>query len=220
MSASASTRLRSEFDVDSLDIEVWQEAKLFYIGLLVDHSQPELAETFFNSVITRMLRRTYADNDLIFVRATISTEYIESDPPIYRSYYPNDASLRECFERVVLDFGWKRPFADLGRDLDRLLRALDERPNGVWPHLERNHQIQVLGSAFYRSKAAYVFGKIVNGHRSCRSSCPCSTTAPAGSGSTRSCSTRGRSTTSSRSRARTSWSTCRCRPATSSSCAR
>ncbi len=39
-----------------------------------------------------MLRRTYVDNDLIFVRATISTEYIESDPPIYRSYYPNDAA--------------------------------------------------------------------------------------------------------------------------------
>ena len=40
-------RLRSEFDVESLDVGVWQDAKLFYIGLLVDHSQPELAETFF-----------------------------------------------------------------------------------------------------------------------------------------------------------------------------
>ena len=156
-------RLRSEFDVESFGVGVWQDAKLFYIGLLVDHSQPELAETFFNSVITRILHRTYADNDLIFVRATLSTEYIESDPPIYRSYYPNDASLRECFERIFLDFGWTRPFADLGRDLDHLLRALDERPSGPWTHLERNHQIQVLGSAFYRSKAAYVFGRIVNG---------------------------------------------------------
>jgi isocitrate dehydrogenase kinase/phosphatase len=157
-------RLRSEFDVESFGVGVWQDAKLFYIGLLVDHSQPELAETFFNSVITRILRRTYADNDLIFVRAAISTEYIESDPPIYRSYYPNDASLRACFERIVLDFGWSRPFADLEHDLDFLLRDLDERPGGAWTHLERNHQIQVLGSAFYRNKAAYVLGKIVNGH--------------------------------------------------------
>src|SRR6476659_8493562 len=64
-------RLRSEFDVELLGTEVWQDAKLFYIGLLVDHSQPELAETFFNSVITRILRRSYADNDLIFVRSTL-----------------------------------------------------------------------------------------------------------------------------------------------------
>jgi isocitrate dehydrogenase kinase/phosphatase len=156
-------RLRSEFDVESLGTEVWQDAKLFYIGLLVDHSQPELAETFFNSVITRILRRSYADNDLIFVRSTLSTEYIESDPPIYRSYYPNEGSLRECFAQIFGDFDWKRPFAHLDRDLDQLLSALDERPNGRWTHLERNHQIQVLGSAFYRSKAAYVFGRIVNG---------------------------------------------------------
>jgi isocitrate dehydrogenase kinase/phosphatase len=157
-------RLRTEFDVESFDVGVWQDTKLFYIGLLVDHSQPELAETFFNSVITRILRRTYADNDLIFVRATISTESIDSDPPIYRSYYPNDESLRTCFERIFGDFGWRRPFADLARDLDLLLADLDARPGGGWTHLEPNHQIQVLGSAFYRNKAAYVFGKIVNGH--------------------------------------------------------
>ena len=130
-------------------------------GLLVDHHQPELAETFFNSVITRILRRTYSDNDLIFVRATISTEQIESDPPIYRSYYPGESGRRECFRRLFGDFGWAVPFADLERDLDRLLEAVGE----PWAHLEPNHQIQVLGSAFYRNKAAYVLGKIVNGHQ-------------------------------------------------------
>jgi isocitrate dehydrogenase kinase/phosphatase len=157
-------RVRAEFDVESLELAIWREAKLFYIGLLVEHSQPELAETFFNSVITRILRRTYSDNDLIFVRAAMSTEYIDSDPPIYRSYYPNDGSLRECFEQLFLDFGWNRPFADLGRDLSHLLRALDEHRAPAWAHLEPNHQIQVLSSAFYRNKAAYVVGKIINGY--------------------------------------------------------
>ena len=112
-------------------------------------------------MITRILRRTYSDNDLIFVRATISTEQIESDPPIYRSYYPGESGRRECFRRLFGDFGWAVPFADLERDLDRLLEAVGE----PWAHLEPNHQIQVLGSAFYRNKAAYVLGKIVNGHQ-------------------------------------------------------
>ncbi len=157
-------RIRAEFDVESFDTAIWQHAKLFYIGLLVDHRQPELAETFFNSVITRLLRRTYADNDLIFVRATMSTEHIGADPPIYRSYYPSSTGMRECFEQVFRDFGWSRPFADLDRDVGYLLRALDERAGGPWAHIEPNHQLQVLGSPFYRGKAAYVLGKIVNGH--------------------------------------------------------
>jgi isocitrate dehydrogenase kinase/phosphatase len=153
-------RLRTEFEVDALDAAAWREVKLRFIGLLVDHHQPELAETFFNSVITRILRRTYSDNDLIFVRATISTEQIKSDPPIYRSYYPGQSGLRDCFVRIFRDFGWAVPFADLERDADRLLAVVGE----PWPHLEPNHQVQVLGSAFYRNKAAYVLGKILNGH--------------------------------------------------------
>ncbi len=157
-------RLRSAFDVESLADETWHDAKLFYIGLLVEHSQPELAETFFNSVIKRILQRSYYDNDLVFVRAAISTEYIEPDPPIYRSYYPNVDGERRCFARLFRDFGWSRPFADLDRDLDHVLHALEERPGGPWTHLEPNYQIQVLNSALYRNKAAYVFGKLVNGH--------------------------------------------------------
>ena len=156
-------RLRREFDLDSLDGDDWREVKLRTIGLLVDHPQPELAETFFNSVLMRVLRRTYYDNDLIFVRAAISTEYIASDPPIYRSYHPHEGGLRDCFERAFQDFRWSRPFADLSRDLDRLLAALRERPAGVWTHLEPNFQVRVLGSAFYRNKAAYVLGTIENG---------------------------------------------------------
>lgn len=157
-------RLRGEFDVGSLTDETWREAKLYYIGLLVEHDQPELAETFFNSVITRILQRTYYDNDLIFVRPAISTEYIESDPPIYRSYYPSEGSEHECFVQLFRDFGWSRPFADLDRDVEHVLRALDERPGGPFARLEPNYQIQVLDSPFYRNKAAYVLGKLVNGH--------------------------------------------------------
>src|SRR3954451_16590266 len=89
-------RLQREFPLEAFPKEVWHEAKLVYIGLLVGHRQPELAETFFNSVITRILNRTYADNDLIFIRPAISTEAIEPSAPIYRSYYPGDDALREC----------------------------------------------------------------------------------------------------------------------------
>ncbi len=72
-------RLRQEFDAAQLDDATWQQVKLLYIGLLLNHKQPELAETFFNSVTTKILDRTYFHNDFIFVRPAISTEFIEGE---------------------------------------------------------------------------------------------------------------------------------------------
>src|SRR5262245_60112878 len=43
-------RLRTEIGADRQDDGTWQQAKLLFIGRLVDHKRPELAETFFNSV--------------------------------------------------------------------------------------------------------------------------------------------------------------------------
>jgi isocitrate dehydrogenase kinase/phosphatase len=156
-------RLREAFPVDDLSKAVWHEAKLIYVGLLVGHRQPELAETFFNSVITRVVNRRYADNDLIFVRPAISTEAIEPSAPIFRSYYPGADATRECLAEAFIDFGWSRPFVDLQSDVQCVVQALERRTAERWQHVEPNHQIQILASPFYRGKAAYVVGRILNG---------------------------------------------------------
>jgi len=154
--------LHRELKAEMVDDGVWRQAKLFYIGLLTNHAQPELAETFFNSVFCCILHRTYFHNDFIFVRPAISTEYIESDPPAYRSYYPNETGFLESLRQIFLDFGWRRQFADLDRDIEYIRRAVREYLPEL-PQREVNFQIQVLTSAFYRNKGAYVIGKAVNG---------------------------------------------------------
>jgi isocitrate dehydrogenase kinase/phosphatase len=154
--------LQSEFDAAALDEAIWQQAKLLYIGLLMHHKQPELAETFFNSVFCQMMHRTYFHNDFIFVRPAVSTEYIESAPPTYRSYYPNDAGFRASIAQVFKDFDWRREFENLDRDVEYVLRSISSHL-GTVPAREANLQIQVLSSAFYRNKGAYVIGKAVNG---------------------------------------------------------
>ena len=50
--AECIARVRAEFDLESVGLDTWKAAKLAYISLLVDHLQPELAETFYNSVVT------------------------------------------------------------------------------------------------------------------------------------------------------------------------
>ncbi len=164
--AEAAERLTREFDAPNLPSEVWQQMKLHYIGLLTNHHQPELAETFFNSVSTRLLHRSYFRNEFLFVRPAVSTEYIENDEPAaaptYRAYYPTRETLRETIERIVTNFQLRCPFEDLPRDIGHVLAAF-ERQLGDY-RLRINFQIQVLSSLFFRNKGAYVVGKVINGH--------------------------------------------------------
>jgi isocitrate dehydrogenase kinase/phosphatase len=156
-------RLRDDYDAQHLDDSTWQQVKLLYIGLLLNHKQPELAETFFNSVTTKILHRTYFQNDFIFVRPTISTENLEADEaPTYRSYYADARGLHGAIRQIVRDFKWQRPFADLERDVSYVYHAIRRFMKGM-PNREFNFQIQVLGSPFYRNKAAYIIGKAING---------------------------------------------------------
>lgn len=160
-------RLQSQFRAHQLPMDVWHQVKLHYIGLLTNHLQPELAETFFNSVTTKILHRSYFHNDFIFVRPAISTEYLENDEPgsqpTYRAYYPTRETLRETLLRVVTNFQLAVEFEDLGRDVDFVLQAMRKEFGEV--RLRTNFQLQVLSSLFFRNKGAYIVGKIVNGFR-------------------------------------------------------
>ncbi|MEY4429044.1 MAG: hypothetical protein RLZZ182_1733, partial [Pseudomonadota bacterium] len=91
--------LESRYQASELPMEVWQQVKLFYIGLLTGHPQPELAETFFNSVTIKILHRQYYQNDFIFLRPAVSTEYIDDEDSngqtSFLAYYPNKDNLRD-----------------------------------------------------------------------------------------------------------------------------
>ena len=154
--------LEQAFHAESLGAE-WQRIKLDYIGLLTNHKQPELAESFFNSVCCSILHRTYFNNDYIFVRPAISTEHMDSDPPAYRCYYPRKVGLRHALEQIFADFSLQRPFADLKHDLRQVLHAWRRQLPRPF-YLDANNQIQVLSSLFYRNKGAYLVGKIINGN--------------------------------------------------------
>ena len=160
-----SMRLEREFKAGDQPMEVWQQVKLHYIGLLVDHFQPELAETFFNSVTTKILHRSYFQNDFIFVRPAVSTEYIENSEsvssPTYRAYYPTRDSLGEVLLQMLRDFGLRNSFEDLERDVTCVLATMQARL--AHAKLRANFQVQVLSGLFFRNKGAYVVGKIING---------------------------------------------------------
>lgn len=171
-------RIQRDFDLGSLSDEerdiLWQAVKQQYVAALARHRQPECAETFFNTVCTKLLNRLYFSNAFIFVRPGVATDYMDSDPPSYRSYYPAAAGLRNTLRQIVIDLGLACPFVDIERDLRLVIRAICEahrtntgsggalsRPFRVEPDC----QIQILSTLFYRNKGAYLIGRFLNGTR-------------------------------------------------------
>ena len=159
-------RLESEFALGQrgqrmADDWLWPRVKRNYVALLADHRQPELAETFFNSVCCNILHRSYFHNGFIFVRPGVSTEYLDADRPSWRVYYPLTVGWRPALRQMIIDFGLACPFVDIERDLSLVQAAAREHfpPGFVYA---ADCQLQVLRTLFFRNKGAYLIGRFVN----------------------------------------------------------
>ncbi|MEA3291141.1 MAG: bifunctional isocitrate dehydrogenase kinase/phosphatase [Pseudomonadota bacterium] len=160
--AEALDELRTEYNLEQLDSTLWQEVKLQYMGLLYRHRQPELAESFYNSVFCRLFHRCYYNNDYIFYRPGLSTDHIDIDDPAYRSFYPADNDFHGCFQQILNSFDFSLPWEDADRDIAGIEAAFAAgRPEGWW--VCSGCQLQVLSSLFYRNKAAYLVGRGIMG---------------------------------------------------------
>lgn len=161
--AEATERLNNEFSLDEeVDEELWREVKLRYIGLLYEHKQPELAETFYNSVFTWLFHRRYYNNDNIFVRPGLSTEFLDDNDPVFDSYYPTRIGLTRSIRAILEGCDCQLEFEDLNRDVRRLVDHV-KRKRLPRMKLRKHFHLQVLRAPFYRNKAAYVVGRAING---------------------------------------------------------
>jgi len=156
--------LLERFPEAEADESLWPAIKVAYIGLLHEHKQPECAETFYNSVACAVLHRRYYNNEFIFWRPAIATEHLEGEAPSFRCFYPLKDGLRRTLRDVATSFALANPWEDLARDIRNVVRALRPtfpRPARAQPDL----QLQVLCSLFFRNKAAYIIGRVINAHR-------------------------------------------------------
>jgi isocitrate dehydrogenase kinase/phosphatase len=152
--------LARNFQVEALHDRGWQLVKRDFVTLLGNHRQPELAETFFNSISTKLLHRTYFHNDYLFVRPAVATDYLDTAPPAYRVYYPATAGLQQATLESIIDFGFACPFFDIERDLAMVVAGLEELP--ALKKQSSDYQLQILRTLFFRNKGAYIIGRLIN----------------------------------------------------------
>ncbi|MDO4232946.1 MAG: bifunctional isocitrate dehydrogenase kinase/phosphatase [Lautropia sp.] len=154
-------KLRASFDTDTLRDDIWADVKRHYVMLLANHQQPELAESFFNTVSTQLLARQYFHNTFIFVRPGVSTEHLDATPPSFRAYYPQPGQWHDALRQMLVDYGLACGYQDIEADLNRVIEAAPALFGAQAPHA-MDCQIHVLRSLFYRNKGAYLIGRVIN----------------------------------------------------------
>jgi len=157
--------LHKLFDLEPFNSQLWFDVKREYVQLISNHLQPELAETFYNSVFCALFHRDYFGNDYIFVRSAVSTEFIDSEKPSYHVYYPAKRGFRSSIKQVLLDSDFNLPFENIERDVRCITKALIKHTFSRPRRAHLNFQFQVISSVFYRNKAAYIVGRAINSNK-------------------------------------------------------
>jgi isocitrate dehydrogenase kinase/phosphatase len=157
--------LQKLFDLEPFDSQLWFDVKREYVLMISNHLQPELAETFYNSVFCALFHRDYFGNDYIFVRSAVSTEHIDSETHSYHVYYPAKRGFRASIKQVLLDSGFSLPFENINRDVRNIIHALIKYTFARPRRAHLNFQFQVISSVFYRNKAAYIVGRAINSNK-------------------------------------------------------
>ena len=156
-----SSLLEKKYDEKIKQDLFWPEVKKAFIMLLTEHKQPELAESFFNSIATQVLDRNYFQNyKYLFVRPSISTEYLDSVPSSYRVYYPREIGFRSTTKVITKDIDLNCPWEDINRDIRALIKKTIQILQNINP--TKDFQIHIMRSLFFRNKGAYMIGRIVS----------------------------------------------------------
>lgn len=156
--------ISATFNIATLDEELWQAVKIAYMHKLYNHLQPELAESFYNSVFCQLFNRSYYNNDYIFFNAAIHTKDIQTRYPDYRSYYPTENDFNKEIEKLLTEIPIKLAYEDLARDTERVTAAIREYQK-QFSNLNNFFQINVLTPVFYRNKGAYCIGRMINNNK-------------------------------------------------------
>lgn len=143
------------------DKSIWAAMKARYSGLIADREDWDLAETFFNSITRRIFSTVGLDPNIEYVDTDFESPPTVAVAPVYRAYaeYPSVADL---IERVMTDYVFEVPYADLSGDAVAIAEQLTSHLPAVGA-LRSIERVEMVRSVFYRGQRAYLVGRVYSG---------------------------------------------------------
>jgi isocitrate dehydrogenase kinase/phosphatase len=140
---------------------IWASMKAVYSGIISEHDDWELAETFFNSTTRRIFTTVGVDHQIEFVSTDFETPPTRTRSPVYR-VYPRAASTVNLVQAILRDFHMDTPYRDASRDAQLVAERIESRlmSLGAPPTVDR---VEIIRSPFFRGMGAYLVGRLYSG---------------------------------------------------------
>jgi isocitrate dehydrogenase kinase/phosphatase len=143
---------------------MWVAIKAVYSGLISDHQDWELAETFYNSVTRRVFNTVGVAEHIEFVDSDFDTPPIPPRAPVFVTFDRRE-STADMIRDILISFAHEVPYARLDRDAEQVAERVEERLSEPGS-LAVVGKAEVVGSVFYRGQSAYLIGLLYAGtHR-------------------------------------------------------
>jgi isocitrate dehydrogenase kinase/phosphatase len=144
------------------DHETWHQIRDAYARAVAGRGDAELAETFYNSCVRRMLRIVGVDPRLEFLGIGGTGGMVARGEPSGRvrgrvvETFPREGDFETLIRRVLdarrFDAPWEDLAGDARRVAERILAAVDVR---------RVRAVELARPVFFRGKAAYRVGRLL-----------------------------------------------------------
>ncbi len=140
------------------DLQIWQDAKTAYTQLIFNFPNFEIAETFFNSVFSDIHEHDKISDEVVYVLSSQLIEAPEAEYSIFINYEGTD--FRQICKRVLQEAEFSLSWDNIELDLDCIEDAFATEVLKKKSWNEKAISLDLLESTFYRSKAAYMIGRL------------------------------------------------------------
>ena len=152
--------VRRILETNVTDKTIWFSIKKKYANQIENKPDPELAETFFNSVTRRIFDTIGVDENLEFIEESPKKEPALPNNPHFQCYLLTPGRTETVLRQLFLDY------ADIRFSVDTMESApsaiaerIDHRLQGLQNGGQRA-AIEMYGHPFYRGQGAYLIGRI------------------------------------------------------------
>ncbi len=155
---SIKRKLREEYN----NLDYWRMIRQLYFPMSLERFSYEIAETYFNSVVRKVIDHIGALSGIMFVEDEhLQREYASVEPIFHTYLFQSDPEL--VIRQILTEVNLSVTFEDLERDIQLVQDAIEEKITRIYGSLT-NARLDVLKPVFFRNKGAYIVGRLyING---------------------------------------------------------